>query len=90
MSQGVSNDLSGPAMARVLEELESRIHIVVVATAIVADEITSIQQKVMKWADDDVADLILTSGGTGFTPRDVTPEAIKVRSKPIGSLSDKI
>lgn len=51
----------------------------VVATAVVADEIEQIRRVVMQWADTDAADLVLTSGGTGFSPRDVTPEAIKVR-----------
>lgn len=45
--------------------------------AIVADEIPAIQAQVRAWADDPSVDVILTTGGTGFAPRDVTPEAIR-------------
>eukprot|EP00276_Gloeochaete_wittrockiana_P009403 CAMPEP_0184658802 /NCGR_PEP_ID=MMETSP0308-20130426/26987_1 /TAXON_ID=38269 /ORGANISM="Gloeochaete witrockiana, Strain SAG 46.84" /LENGTH=168 /DNA_ID=CAMNT_0027098085 /DNA_START=41 /DNA_END=547 /DNA_ORIENTATION=+ len=49
----------------------------VVATAVVPDEIDRIQEYLLKWADVDRLHLILTSGGTGFAPRDRTPEATK-------------
>jgi molybdenum cofactor biosynthesis protein B len=45
--------------------------------AIVPDEIEAIQARVRDWVDDEEVDLIISTGGTGFTPRDVTPEAIK-------------
>lgn len=64
-------------MVDVLTNLKSA-NMVVVATAVVPDEIDQIQKIVTNWADTDAVDLILTSGGTGFSPRDVTPEAIKV------------
>lgn len=79
VSKGESTDLSGPAMVDALTQLKST-NIVVVATAVVPDEVEQIQRVVKQWADADVVDLVLTSGGTGFSPRDVTPEAIKVRS----------
>lgn len=83
VSKGESKDLSGPAMVDVLTNLKTA-KMVVVATAIVPDEIEEIQKIVTNWADTDAVDLILTSGGTGFSPRDVTPEAIKVlRSRTI-------
>jgi molybdopterin adenylyltransferase len=41
----------------------------------VPDEKDLIIEKLIKWADDDNLDMILTTGGTGLTPRDVTPEA---------------
>ncbi|KAL6527869.1 calnexin Cnx1 [Orobanche minor] len=49
----------------------------VVATAVVPDEIPKIREMLERWSDVDKMDLILTLGGTGFTPRDVTPEATK-------------
>lgn len=45
--------------------------------AIVADDIEAIRARVRVWADDDQVDVILSTGGTGFAPRDVTPEAVK-------------
>ncbi|WP_118858339.1 molybdenum cofactor biosynthesis protein B [Sphingomonas mesophila] len=45
--------------------------------AIVRDDVEAIRGQVMAWADDPETDVILTTGGTGFAPRDVTPEAIK-------------
>ena len=45
--------------------------------AIVTDEIEPIRKQVMAWVADPEVDLIITTGGTGFAPRDVTPEAIK-------------
>lgn len=45
--------------------------------AIVPDVVEAITDKVREWVDDERVDLIISTGGTGFTPRDVTPEAIK-------------
>jgi molybdenum cofactor biosynthesis protein B len=44
---------------------------------IVKDEIEAIRTQVRRWVDDEAVDLIISTGGTGFTPRDVTPEAIR-------------
>ena len=44
---------------------------------IVKDDIQAIQARVKSWADNPDIDVILTTGGTGFAPRDVTPEAIR-------------
>lgn len=49
----------------------------IIQSAIVADEKDQITAVVKKWCDDLNPHLIITSGGTGFSPRDVTPEAIK-------------
>ncbi|RLN73968.1 hypothetical protein BBJ28_00006644 [Nothophytophthora sp. Chile5] len=76
VSAGISTDLSGPAMIDVLRQVQ-KVQIDVVDTKVVPDEIEQIQAVVKEWADSDAVDLILTSGGTGFSPRDVTPEAIK-------------
>jgi molybdopterin adenylyltransferase len=45
--------------------------------AIVPDDIEAIRARVQGWADDVAVDVIISTGGTGFAPRDVTPEAIK-------------
>ncbi len=47
------------------------------AKAIVADEIDAIRAQVSAWADDPEIDAVVTTGGTGFAPRDVTPEALR-------------
>jgi molybdopterin adenylyltransferase len=45
--------------------------------ALVKDDIPAIRAKVQSWIDDATIDVVITTGGTGFTGRDVTPEAIK-------------
>ena len=45
--------------------------------AIVTDEIEAIRAQVSAWAADPGIDLIISTGGTGFAPRDVTPEAVR-------------
>jgi len=45
--------------------------------AIVADDVEAIRTQVQAWAEDDQVDVIISTGGTGFAPRDVTPEAIR-------------
>ena len=45
--------------------------------ALVPDEAAQIGQALSRWADADAADLVLTTGGTGLTARDVTPEATR-------------
>ena len=45
--------------------------------AIVRDEVEAIQAQVRAWVSDEGVDLIISTGGTGFTPRDVTPEAVR-------------
>jgi len=47
------------------------------ARALVRDDIVAIRGQVQAWVDDPEVDVILTTGGTGFAPRDVTPEAVK-------------
>lgn len=50
---------------------------ILAARALVPDEKAHISASLIRWADDDVADLVLTTGGTGLTDRDVTPEATR-------------
>lgn len=45
--------------------------------AIVPDDVVAIRREVLAWVQDPAVDVILTTGGTGFSPRDVTPEAIR-------------
>jgi molybdopterin adenylyltransferase len=68
---GTRQDLSGPALVAHCREKGWT----VVATEVVPDESETIASQLRSWADGDVAALILTTGGTGVAPRDVTPEA---------------
>lgn len=70
-SRGLRPDASGPALVSAIQELGWQ----VIGTAIVPDEMQAIQQALISWCDQGAADLILTTGGTGFSPRDITPEA---------------
>jgi molybdopterin adenylyltransferase len=45
--------------------------------AIVGDEVEAIRAQIQLWAEDPAVDVIISTGGTGFAPRDVTPEAIR-------------
>jgi molybdenum cofactor synthesis domain-containing protein len=69
--QGKRQDLSGPAIASLLTANKFQ----VVSTVIVPDEQPVISAKLVELSTD--ADLIVTTGGTGIAPRDVTPEATR-------------
>ena len=71
--RGERADTSGDAIAAWAAERGYT----VAERALVPDETVRIAQVLCGWADGDVADLILTTGGTGLTPRDVTPEATR-------------
>jgi molybdenum cofactor synthesis domain-containing protein len=74
-ARGEREDLSGPALTQaVLERLGGA---VVAEWAVVPDERATIAALLKHWADDLALDLILTTGGTGFAWRDVTPEATR-------------
>ncbi|MBN1581310.1 MAG: MogA/MoaB family molybdenum cofactor biosynthesis protein, partial [Anaerolineae bacterium] len=73
-SRGEEHDLSGPFIAQwVREHWAAR----VLEQDIVPDEQPLICEKLVEWCDSRGLDLILTTGGTGFAPRDVTPEATR-------------
>jgi molybdenum cofactor synthesis domain-containing protein len=71
-SRGEREDLSGPEIGKWAE----RNNITVVKEVIVPDEIDRIKKVLIEFSDEGI-DLLLTTGGTGFAPRDVTPEATK-------------
>jgi molybdopterin adenylyltransferase len=70
-SRGERQDKSGEAIHEILCSLDVRI----VNYDIIPDEKELIIAKLIKWVDDDDLDVLITTGGTGLTPRDVTPEA---------------
>ena len=71
--RGERRDTSGPALCAIAEEYG----LSVVYTTLVPDETLDIQRELKKCADELGVSLVLTTGGTGFSPRDVTPEATK-------------
>lgn len=70
-SAGEREDLSGPVLVELCEQQGWQVE----QTGIVPDEQDDISAKLTEWADSGQVDVILTTGGTGFAPRDVTPEA---------------
>lgn len=72
--RGERPDTSGDAIVAWAEARGHR----VAARSLVPDQVPEIVAALIGWADGGVADLILTTGGTGLTARDVTPEATRV------------
>jgi molybdenum cofactor biosynthesis protein B len=72
-SRELAEDKSGATLA---ERIRAAGH-VLAARAIVRDEMEAIRQQVKAWLDDRSIDVVITTGGTGFTGRDVTPEAVE-------------
>ncbi|MCC6503057.1 MAG: molybdopterin adenylyltransferase [Deltaproteobacteria bacterium] len=72
-SRGEREDLSGREIERMVKELPAEVR----AYEVIPDETDIIKAKLIEYADVKKLDLILTTGGTGVTPRDVTPEATK-------------
>ncbi len=69
--RGEREDLSGPAVKEIVEAAGYQ----VVSTEILPDEREMLSARMAEIADKNLAELILTTGGTGFSPRDVMPEA---------------
>ena len=84
-SRGERPDLSGPALVEQVEALGWR----VVLTDIVPDEVAVLTKILVRWCDSGGMDVILTTGGTGFSPRDVTTEATQsVIDRPAPGLAE--
>jgi molybdopterin adenylyltransferase len=87
VSEGRREDLSGPG----LREHCVKLGWVVISMAVVADDEAAIGARLAALADFSEADLILTTGGTGIGPRDVTPEAtVAVAGKTLPGLGERM
>jgi molybdenum cofactor synthesis domain-containing protein len=70
-SEGLRQDLSGPIIIEILKGLGISVEV----SAIIPDDLTLIQERLTSWSDEQSLDLIVTTGGTGLSSRDVTPDA---------------
>lgn len=70
-SRGEREDTSGPNLCKILSDRGYD----VVYTSVIPDDMEQIKSELIKCADELHAALVLTTGGTGFSPRDITPEA---------------
>ena len=85
-SKGICEDRSGPLIKEFLSSLSSDFHYLTVP-----DEIEEIAKALINLADNKKADVIFTTGGTGFAPRDVTPEAtLSVIEKAVPGIPEAI
>ncbi len=76
-ARGEREDLSGPNVVAELQSLKTDGKAEIVATEILPDERDQIAARLRHYADERLANLIVTTGGTGFAVRDVTPEATR-------------
>jgi molybdopterin adenylyltransferase len=84
-SRGEREDLSGPALCAQVEAQGW----LVAQKGLVPDDLNDIVEKLLDWSESGSIDLILTTGGTGFAPRDITPEAtMEVIDRPTPGLSE--
>jgi molybdopterin adenylyltransferase len=72
-ARGEGTDESGARLA----ELAARVGLEIVSREVVSDDRAAIAERLRTWADEDGCALVLTTGGTGFAPTDVTPEATR-------------
>lgn len=72
-ARGERADCSGPALASLIQAQGWS----VVRQSLLPDDGSAIRESLISWADGGEMDVILTTGGTGFSPRDVTPEATR-------------
>jgi len=86
-SAGLYEDRSGPALAAAAAALGWE----VAARAVVPDDAGEIARLLREWCDEAALDIVLTSGGTGLGPRDVTPEATRgVIEREIPGLAERM
>lgn len=84
-ARGERPDESGPMLAKAISQRGWQ----VIRTEVLPDEIEQIKKMLVGWADSGDMDIILTTGGTGFSPRDVTPEATQaVIQRPTPGLTE--
>jgi len=72
-TRDMTTDTSGALLAERLAGAGHKL----AGRAIVTDDVAAIRERIGAWIADEGVDVILTTGGTGFAPRDVTPEAIR-------------
>jgi molybdopterin adenylyltransferase len=72
-ASGLVTDESGPALVQLLEDLGAE----VLSAVILPDDLAPLTEKLCAYADDAAVNLVITTGGTGFSPRDNTPEATR-------------
>lgn len=72
-TRDASNDTSGDTLAKRIEDAGH----VLAARALLKDDVAQIRAQIQKWIDDPEIDVVITTGGTGLTGRDVTVEAMK-------------
>ncbi|MDX2259530.1 MAG: molybdenum cofactor biosynthesis protein B [Hyphomicrobiaceae bacterium] len=72
-TRSLEEDRSGSLLAGLIAEAGH----VVADRALVTDDVPAIRATVARWIDDPSIDVVITTGGTGFTGRDVTPEAVR-------------
>lgn len=83
---GIRKDQSGPAITQQLSDITNT-----VAYSIIPDDKEKIKSALLQYAEDDNIDIIITTGGTGLAPRDVTPEAtLSVADRIVPGISEEI
>jgi molybdopterin adenylyltransferase len=84
-SRGERPDISGPALVKLVTARGWTVPL----TAIVPDDVEILRDTLTRWADGGMVDIILTTGGTGFAARDVTPDATnQVINRPVPGLAE--
>lgn len=73
-ARGERADGSGDAAVAWVQSISGQL----IARAVVTDDTVPIVRQLLDWCDGDAADLVLTTGGTGLSARDITPEATRI------------